>query len=120
MQYNRINYDGRVFRSAGNTENGEVSPETVFHYRQSGKIVTAVYSGGAILIGQLLATVDDEGRLDMRYHHVNTAGVLMTGTCISVPEVLPDGRLRLHEQWQWTSGDGSSGSSVVEEVERPK
>jgi hypothetical protein len=24
--------------------------------------------------------------------------------------------LRLHEQWQWTSGDGSAGQSIVEEI----
>jgi hypothetical protein len=40
----------------------------------------------------------------------------MTGTCISTPEILPDGRLRLHESWRWTSGDGSSGESAIEEV----
>ncbi len=33
-----------------------------------------------------------------------------------IPEVLPDGRLRLREVWQWTSGDLSQGESVVEEV----
>ena len=52
----------------------------------------------------------------MRYHHVNAAGELMTGVCRSTPELLPDGRVRLHERWQWTSGDGSSGESVIEEV----
>ena len=53
----------------------------------------------------------------MRYSHVNVSGGLMTGQCRSVPERLPDGRLRLHETWQWTSGDRSSGQSMIEEVE---
>ena len=57
-----------------------------------------------------------DGSLDIRYHHVNAKDELMTGICRSVPEVLSDGRLRLHEKWQWTSGDSSSGESVVEEV----
>jgi len=39
----------------------------------------------------------------------------MTGVCRTTPEQLPDGRLRLHETWHWTSGDGSAGSSVLEE-----
>jgi hypothetical protein len=52
----------------------------------------------------------------MRYQHVNARGELMTGQCRSTPEVLPDGRLRLRESWQWTSGDGTSGESVVEEI----
>jgi hypothetical protein len=47
---------------------------------------------------------------------VNEAGQLMTGICHSRCEVLADGRYRLHESWRWTSGDGSQGQSVVEEV----
>jgi hypothetical protein len=35
-----------------------------------------------------------------------------------VLEVLPDDRVRLHERWRWTSGDCSSGQSVVEELHR--
>ena len=38
------------------------------------------------------------------------------GECRSQLEVLPDGRYRLHEKWRWTSGDSSSGESVVEEL----
>ncbi len=52
----------------------------------------------------------------MRYHQVNDRSELMTGVCRAAPELLPDGRIRLHESWRWTSGDGSSGSSVLEEV----
>ena len=63
-----------------------------------------------------MALVDAEGCLDMRYHQVNDRGELMTGACRSTPELLPDGRIRLHEEWRWTSGDGSGGSSVLEEV----
>jgi hypothetical protein len=60
--------------------------------------------------------VDAAGRLDMRYGHVGADGALRTGECRSEPERLPDGRLRLHERWRWTSGDGSAGASVVEEI----
>ena len=111
-----INYHYRRFVPVSNSANGEVSPEVVFHYIQSGRIVTCGYAGGRIVSGQLIALVDDEGCLDMRYHEVNDRGELMTGWCRSTPEVLPDGRIRLHEEWRWTSGDGSSGSSVLEEV----
>jgi len=40
----------------------------------------------------------------------------MTGICTSTPEILPDGKIRLHEKWRWTSGDLSEGESVIEEV----
>ena len=84
--------------------------------RQTGRIVTCRYSGGRIVSGQLIALVDAGGRLDMRYHPMNDRGEGMTGVCRSTLELLPDGRIRLHEAWRWTSGDGSSGSSVLEEV----
>ncbi|KAJ1323998.1 homoserine kinase type II [Microdochium nivale] len=113
-------YNNKTFRSSSNTDNGEVSPATVFHYHQDGNIVWAEYTGGSIARGFLIATVvqggtDVEGTLDARYEHVNTSGELMTGRCRSTPEVLADGRIRLHETWKWTSGDESSGTSVVEE-----
>jgi len=113
-----LSYNNRTFSSKSNTSNGEVGTSTLFHYHQepNGSIVWAEYSGGMIAKGFLIATVQPGGLLDARYQHVNISGVLMTGRCLSTPERLPDGRLRLHEQWQWTSGDQSSGTSVVEEV----
>jgi hypothetical protein len=109
-------YDNKTFRSVANTDNGEVSGETVFHYHQQGQLVWADYGGGAIVKGFLIATVQEDQSLDMRYQHVNTQGELMTGRCRSTPETLPDGRIRLHERWQWTSGDESSGESIVDEI----
>ena len=111
-----INYDGRTVKPVTNSETGEVGDGTLFHYHQTGDIVWAEYSGGDIRYGTLIAKVLGDGSLDMRYQHVNAKDELMTGICRSVPEVLSDGRLRLHEKWQWTSGDSSSGESVVEEV----
>ena len=111
-----IDYHERFFAPVSNTGSGEVGPSTLFHYRQAGGVVWATYEGGDISFGTLIATVDEAGRLDMRYSHVNRRGELMTGRCESTPEVLPDGRLRLRERWQWTSGDGSRGESIVEEV----
>ena len=111
-----IDYDGRRFRSTETSANGEVGPETVFSYSQDGDVVSATYEGGAVRFGTLVATADGEGNLDARYGHVNASGGLMTGECRSTPEVLPDGRIRLHEEWRWTSGDRSSGRSIVEEI----
>lgn len=111
-----INYHNRVFRSVVNTDNGEANADTRFHYTQEGDIVTGSYSGGGIVKGHLMAKVLPDGSLEMRYHHLNQQGEFMLGKCFSRPEVLPDGRIRLHEEWQWLSGDGSKGHSVVEEV----
>jgi hypothetical protein len=113
----RPSYEGRVFVTKANTANGEVDSSTRFQYHQSedGAIVWAEYSGGSVIRGFLIATVQVNGVLDARYEHVNVDGVLKTGMCTTSPEQLPDGRLRLHEHWQWTSGDMSTGNSMVEE-----
>lgn len=111
-----IYYHNKSFRPVQNSENGETSPETIFHYRQQGNILTSVYSGGKILQGQLIGIVDEQGKIEMRYQQVNTSNELMTGICRSTPEILPNGKIRLHESWQWTSGDLSAGNSILEEI----
>lgn len=111
-----INYDGKTFRSIENSETGEVSSETVFHYKQSADLVWAEYFGGEIVFGTLIAKVVENDCLEMRYRHFNKSGELMTGKCFSTPEILDDGRIRLHEKWQWTSGDLLDGDSIIEEV----
>jgi hypothetical protein len=111
-----INYHGKSFRPIQNSENGETSAETIFYYRQERNILTSEYSGGKIKKGHLIGLVDEQGQIDMRYHQVNSNNELMTGTCQSVPEILPNGKIRLHETWQWTSGDLSEGNSVLEEI----
>lgn len=111
-----MNYNGRTFRPVSNTENGETSGETLFQYKQSGNILTSEYAGGRIKQGHLIGLVDDAGNIDMRYHQVNDKNELMTGMCRSVPEILANGKIRLHEEWKWTSGDGSQGRSIIEEL----
>jgi hypothetical protein len=41
-----IDYEGRVFASVANTENGDVGDETIFHYHQHGDLVWADHAGG--------------------------------------------------------------------------
>lgn len=112
----KINYHNRKFRPVSNSENGETSGDTVFHYVQEGNILTASYSGGAIKKGHLIGLVDENGNIDMRYHQVNESGKLMTGICRSKPEIMENGKIRLYETWKWTSGDRSEGRSIVEEI----
>lgn len=111
-----IDYNDKSFRPITASGNSETTKDTVFHYHQDGNIVKSEYSGGNVRYGHLIGIVDENGNIDMRYHQVNMRGELMTGLCRSIPEILPDGRIRLHERWRWTSGDGSEGTSVLEEI----
>jgi len=114
-----MDYNGRIFRGRSNSDNGEVDRETYFYYSQDGDVLTGRYTGGSVVDGQLLGVVHDDGSIDFCYHHLNQAGELMAGTCHSEPMLDDAGTLVLRETWQWLTGDRSSGSSQVEEVEGP-
>ncbi len=108
-----VDLDGRVFRCAGEVEGGQVTPETEFRFRQSGDMVWGRYSGGAIRMGFFVGTSDGV-TVRFRYTQLDTAGETASGSSSDLIEVLPDGRVRLHESWTWDSREGS-GTSVLEE-----
>lgn len=111
-----MNYNNKTFKSITASENAEVTSKTLFIYKQVGNVLTANYKGGQIIEGHLIGLVANNGDLNMRYHQINTKGELMTGICHSKPEILQNGKIRLHETWQWTSGNLSKGTSVLEEI----
>jgi hypothetical protein len=111
-----INYNNKKFRVVKNTENGETSSSTVFLYKQKNNIMTSRYSDHNIKTGNLIGIVDKSGSITMAYHQINHKDEIMTGKCISTPEIMDNGKIRLHEKWQWTSGDLSSGESIIEEI----
>ena len=111
-----MDYNNKKFRPVENSENGETTGDTIFEYKQKGNILTSEYQGGQIVKGHLIGLVDKNGNIEMRYHQVNTKGELTTGICFSKPELTTAGKIRLYEDWKWTSGDQSSGQSILEEV----
>jgi hypothetical protein len=111
-----MNYNGRNFVSIENTENGEVSSKTFFKYKQEGHIISATYGGGEIVQGTLIGIVKENGCLEFRYNHVNSRDEIRGGKCISTPEILPDGRIRMYEKWKWLDAEATEGSSIIEEV----
>ncbi len=111
-----INYNNKRFRPISSSENSETDASTVFVYKQSGNIVTASYSSKNIVSGHLIGLVSANGSINMRYHQVNKKGDLMTGICTSTPEIHTNGKLTLHEEWQWTSGNKSKGTSKLQEL----
>lgn len=113
---NKINYHNKIFRSSHNTSSGEVDGSTTFKYTQRDNIISGTYAGGQILSGQLIAIVNEDNSLDMRYQHINMRNEIKTGTCHSIPEILTTGKIRLHESWQWTCDGCEKGESVIEEI----
>lgn len=115
MKPARINYDGKIFSPVINSETGEVSSATLFYYHQDEDVFWAEYSGGEIIRGFMVGIAYPDGRLEFNYQHLNKDKNLRLGKCFSKPEILPDGRIRLHEVWQWLDGERQEGVSVVEE-----
>jgi hypothetical protein len=107
--------DERRFRDVTAQHVGDVGDDTRFAYREEPDgVIHAKYQGGSVRLGYLVGKrTGDE--LDFRYTHVTSDGRTASGRCHSRIEVLNDGRLRMHEAWEWTSQVGT-GTSVVEEI----
>ena len=105
--------DGRVFAVA-DSGGGVATTDTTFHDSEDNGVVTATYGGGTIRSGFLIGTRTGDS-LDFRYVQLHTDGTTASGHCVTELEVLPDGRIRLSESWEWESRLGS-GRSVAEEV----
>jgi hypothetical protein len=104
-----LSYDGLRFGP------DEVQPGSVIgHYHQDGEVVTAEFSGDRVRTGRLVGVVDADGVIDAAYCQIMAGGELVCGRCISTPEVLADGRIRLSESWHRI--DGSSGISHIAEL----
>jgi hypothetical protein len=108
-----VSLHGRRF-AATLAAGGDVSGDTVFEYGQDGDLVWARYAGGTIRLGHLAGTRRGD-TLDFRYAHVTVTGETASGHCVSTVVPLADGRLSLHERWEWDSRTGS-GESILEEI----
>ncbi|WP_024769198.1 hypothetical protein [Aquimarina macrocephali] len=111
----KIDLNNKKFKTQSNTNNGEVSDETIFRYSQNENIIWANYDGGQIIKGNLIGKLVND-HLEFVYQHINKEYELMTGKCKSYPEYIEDGKIKLNEFWQWTCKDCSSGKSTIIEI----
>ncbi|GAA3452836.1 hypothetical protein [Dactylosporangium matsuzakiense] len=102
-----MSYDGLVVQPA--EPNGARG-----HYHQDGSLVWAEFAGGPVRTGRLVGTCAADGVINAAYCQVMADGAVVAGTCVSTPDRLADGRLRLTERWR--RDDGSVGVSRIEEV----
>jgi hypothetical protein len=106
-----IDYDGRRFRAAGDGPDGATAT-----YHQSGDLLWAEFSGGGTRRGALNGRCAPDGRLEFTYSMVLTTGEVIAGRCVSTPELLDDGRIRLYERWERYGSHAASGVSELEEI----
>ena len=106
-----INYDGRRFRAVGHGPDAPVAT-----YRQHGDLLWAEFSGGHARRGSLTGLCAEDGTLTFAYTMVLDDGEIISGSCRSTPEILADGRILLHEEWERYGEHAAAGTSEIEEV----
>lgn len=111
-----INYDGRTFRSSAPETAGPDALGPIGHYHQDGDLIWAEFAGGKVVRGSLVGTCGPDGRIDVVYCQVLSGGQVVSGRCVSTPELLADGRIRLREDWQRYGAAAATGVSYIEEV----
>lgn len=107
-----IDYDGRRLSPV----TGRPGPRPVAHYHQSGDLVWGEFTGGEVRRGTLAGSCDPDGVLVFGYCMLLDGGELVVGDCRSVPQLLPDGRVRLTEYWQRYGAAADTGVSILEEI----
>jgi hypothetical protein len=114
-------YDGKVFASTVTADTAGIGGGgPIGRYHQRGDLVWAEFAGGKVRHGSLVGVRDADGRLRLAYCQVLEDGTVICGDCISTPERLADGRIRLREVWRRYSPRAEDGVSVIDEVRTPQ
>jgi hypothetical protein len=111
--------NGREFAMISSTASA-VDPDspTEFRYQEDGGIIWGDYSGDTVIHGRFVGTRDGD-TIDITYIHLLKTGDRAGGRSGSRIESLPDGRLRLVEEFQF-DGDPTRHVSVCEELPRDR
>lgn len=116
MTFHFHNKTFRVVRNDG--PSAEVTTETTFHFTQRNEegiqIVEASYSGGGVLWGRLIGTLEGD-RMRHAYVQINHQGKFSSGESTDEISLLQSGKIQLIDRWQWKTREGQ-GVCIFEEV----
>ena len=105
---------GLMLRVVSSDKAGDVDPATTLAFEQAGPMTWARYEGGKVRLGFLLGALSGS-RLECRYVQMANDGQIDGGHSTCVVGVMPDGRVRVTERFQWDTRYGS-GTNVFEEI----
>jgi|SRR5450631_4613 len=111
----QLELNGVRMRVSVTAETGVVSSETELVFEQIGSVVSARYRGGSVVDGYLIGHLE-EMTFHFRYIQADIAGRIDAGTSVGRFERLIDERLRLTEEFQWTTRP-NGGTNVFEEAQ---
>ena len=107
-----MNLAGKTFRLMANSSNGTVDGDTAMTFvSDDDRGVTAVYGGGTIRSGQVIAVRQDASTVEMLYQCITSGGDLKAGRAVARFEQTPGLPPRMRLDWRWLTGDGSAGES---------
>ena len=110
-----FNLNNKTFRLVQNSIAGSANKDTIFKYKQSDDIVTAVYSGGDIKHGNICGTIDNK-ILNILYQCITINGELKAGKAKGVISLAENSKLMLSLNWQWLTQKQDNGTSVYIEI----
>lgn len=110
-----INFNNKLFKLVLNSDNGTVTQDTVFEYKQDGSLVTADYYGGSVKYGKIIAFLE-EATLNMLYQCLTTQNELKAGKAAAQIELDKNGKMNLYVDWEWLEGGEIKGKSVYIEI----
>ncbi|AHG78955.1 hypothetical protein X875_3350 [Mannheimia varigena USDA-ARS-USMARC-1388] len=111
-----FNLNNKIFTAVQNSENGEVSSQTRFHYFQQEKMIWADYQGGEILKGFLIGKWISDCQIEFTYQHLNQQLENRLGRCVTTFS-LENEKLVGGESWQWIDTLEVGQSQIIEVIE---
>jgi len=111
IKMNLNNVKMNVIETAGN---GVVNELTIFTFSQTDNFVSATYSGGQILKGYLVGTLDQD-KLSFSYCQLQTNGKMDNGQS-ECDVLIEDEKIRLVEHFTWASRNGETGTNIFQEL----
>ncbi len=113
----RVDIHDKRFAAVENAH-GVSGPDTIFHYRTDGSLVTGTYAGGRIRAGQLVGLVTSPETIELLFQCVTANGELMAGRSSGRVGADGAGRATLEFDWAWLTGDRTGGVSRYIELPR--
>jgi hypothetical protein len=102
---------GLAFRAVANSKNGSLNTETIMRFTSDDGVIVGNYSGGTIVLGHVLAKRVADSEIEMLCQGATTAGQVQAGKAHACFRANADGRMSMYLEWQWLTGDRSSGQS---------
>jgi hypothetical protein len=102
---------GLAFKAVANSKNGSLNTETIMRFTSDEGVIVGSYSGGTIVLGHVLAKRLTDSEIEMLYQGATTTGLVQAGKARAQFRPNAEGRMSMYLEWQWLTGDGSSGQS---------